>query len=231
VKKLLRTLVISRVYRLGSMSSARSLEVDPDNTLLWRMTPRRLDAECLRDAVLAVSEQLDLTPPVGSVVARAGEGPVSRFGPGGGAISPAINDVRNLHRSIYLPLVRDSLPEALLLFDGADPNLITSERAQTTVPSQGLYLMNSAFVLRAADATAARLLAEDRPEAERLQAAYLRVWGRPPSAREQASAERFFVAYRAHLGSSDRGATRREQEAWSAFCQALFATAEFQYRK
>ncbi|MFO0875884.1 MAG: PSD1 and planctomycete cytochrome C domain-containing protein [Gemmataceae bacterium] len=231
LKNLIRYLVLSRVYRLASMSSPQSLELDPDNTLLWRMTPRRLDAECLRDAVLAVSEQLDLTPPVGSVVARAGEGPVSRFGPGGAAITPAINDVRNLHRSIYLPLIRDSLPEALMLFDGADPNLITSDRAQTTVPSQGLYLMNSPFVLRAADAAAARLLAEDRPEAERMQAAYLRIWGRPPSSREQASAQRFLVAYRAHLGSSDLSATRRDQEAWSAFCQALFATAEFQYRK
>src|SRR5262249_34524205 len=94
VKKLIKHLVMSRVYQLSSTANDAAVEIDPDNTLLWRMTPRRLDAESLRDALLAVSGQLDTTPPVGSVVARAGEGPVARFGPGGDPIA-AINDPRN----------------------------------------------------------------------------------------------------------------------------------------
>ena len=80
VKKLIRRIVLSRAYQLGSTHDAHSFEVDPDNTLIWRMSPRRLEAEALRDAVLAISGQLDLEPPVGSAVARAGEGP-ARPGP------------------------------------------------------------------------------------------------------------------------------------------------------
>lgn len=231
VKKLIRHLVLSHAYQLGSVSKPSALEVDPDNTLLWRMTPRRIEAESLRDALLAVSEQLELTPLVGSVVARSGEGPVSRFRSGGDSIASAINDSRNTHRSIYMPIIRDNLPEALALFDAADPALITSDRPTTTVPSQGLFLLNNAFVMRAADASANRLLESKGTEAERIRQAFLRFYSRPPTAREQAGAEKFLAAYRAQLTKDRVSASRQELESWSAFCQALFASAEFQYRK
>jgi hypothetical protein len=206
------------------------MEVDPDNALLWRMTPRRLEAESLRDALLAVSGQLETSPPVGSVVARAGEGPVSRFR-SRDSITAAINNPRNAHRSIYLPLIRDNPPEALALFDAADPVLITSDRPTTTVPSQGLFLMNNAFVLRAADAAADRLLESKGSEKERIGRTFVRFYGRPPTTREQAVAERFLQAYRAQLTKDKVPTSRQERESWSAFCQALFASAEFQYRK
>jgi hypothetical protein len=223
VKKLIKHLMMSRVYQLSSRAQAAAGEVDPDNTLLWRMTPRRLEAECLRDALLAVSGQLNPTPPLGSVVARVGEGPLTRPRLGGDRIAAAINDPRNTHRSIYLPIIRDNLPEALSLFDAADPALIASDRPRTTVPSQGLFLLNNAFVLRAADAAADRLLEAHDTEAERIRGAFVRFYSRPPTDREQARAEAFLKAYRAQ--------PTNEREAWSAFCQALFAGAEFQYRK
>jgi hypothetical protein len=231
VKKLIKHLVMSRVYQLGSTANAAAVEIDPDNTLLWRMTPRRLDAESLRDALLAVSGQLDTTPPVGSAVARTGEGPVARFGPGGDPIAAAINDPRNTHRSIYLPIVRDRLPEVLSLFDGADPVLITADRPTTTVPSQSLFLLNNAFVMRAADAAADRLLKSSGAEGDRVREAFVRFYSRPPTAGEQAGAAAFLKAYRAQLTKDRVPAPRQEREAWSAFCQALFASAEFQYRK
>lgn len=231
IKKLIRQVVMSRVYQLGSTARAAAVEVDPDNTLLWRMTPRRLDAESLRDAVLAVSEQLLSEPPVGSVVARAGEGPVMQFRAFGDTVAAAINDPRNRHRSIYLPIIRENVPEVLSLFDAADPALITSDRPQTTVPSQGLFLMNSAFVMRAADAAAERLLESRDSEATRIHAAFVRFCGRPPTPREQAAARTFFEAYRTRLSKEGMARSRQERESWSAFCQALFASAEFQYRK
>ena len=158
VKKLIKRVVMSHAYQLDSKFDAAAFEVDPDNAFLWRMTPRRLDAESLRDSMLAVSGQLDTTPPVGSVVARAGEGPAG-LGPLGRRTGcerrQAINDPRNTQRSIYLPIVRDNLPEALALFDASDPSLITADRPTTTVPSQGLFLLNNPFVMRAADAAAA----------------------------------------------------------------------------
>jgi cytochrome c553 len=231
VKSLIKHLVMSHVYQVGSRAQPGAMEVDPDNTLLWRMTPRRLDAESLRDALLAVSGQLDTTPPVGSVVARVGEGPVTRPRLGADPIAAAINDPRNTHRSIYLPIIRDNLPEAMSLFDAADPALITSDRPRTTVPSQGLFLLNNAFVLRAADAAADRLLESHDTEAKRIRGAFVRFYSRPPTAREQASAEAFLKAYRAQLTKDRIPGPRHQRESWSAFCQALFASAEFQYRK
>lgn len=231
VKKLIHYLVRSRVYQLDSVAKREALEVDPDNTLLWRMTPRRLDAEVLRDSLLAVSGQLNRSPPVGSVVAQAGEGPVTRFRPGGDSITGAINDPRNVYRSIYLPIIRDNLPEALALFDGADPALITSDRPTTTVPSQGLFLLNNAFVLRAADAAAERLFEIKGEERERIGAAFVRIYSRPPTPREQTSAEAFLKSYRERLEKERGSRLRQERELWSAFCQALFASAEFQYRR
>jgi hypothetical protein len=231
VKKLVKHLVMSHVYQLGAAAPLAAREIDPDNTLYGRMSPRRLDAENLRDALLAVSSQLNATPPTGSVVARAGEGPVGRPRLGGDSVATAINDPANRHRSIYLPIIRDNLPEALALFDAADPALIASDRPRTTVPSQGLYLLNNAFVLRAADAAADRLIEKHTGEPERARAAFVRFYGRPPSPKEQAEAERFLATYRAQLKKDGVLPARQEREAWSAFCQALFASAEFQYRR
>jgi hypothetical protein len=231
VKKLIEHLVMSRVYQLGSMTEAGAMEVDPDNTLLWRMAPRRLDAESLRDALLAVSGQLNTTSPVGSVVARGGEGPVARFGRGGDPIAAAVNDPRNTHRSVYLPIVRDKLPEVLTLFDGADPSLIVTDRPTTTVPSQGLFLLNNAFVIRAADMAADQLLKSNGTDSERIRKAFVRFFGRPPTAKELAGAEAFLKRYQARLTKDRVSAPQPERESWSAFCQALFASAEFQYRK
>ena len=220
IKRLIRRLVLTRTYQMSSRADADGLRVDPDNVYLWRMAPRRLDAEALRDSMLAVSGLLASTPPVGSVIARQGEGPVERFG--GTPIARLVEDPRYYHRSVYLPVIRDNLPEVMSLFDAADPSLITGKRQLTTTPAQGLYLMNNPLVLRAADAAAERAL-QDENEESRLKTTFERFWSRPPTAEERIAALSFLEKYRAEESS--------EKEVWSALCQALFATAEFQFRK
>jgi Protein of unknown function (DUF1549)/Protein of unknown function (DUF1553)/Planctomycete cytochrome C len=235
VKKLVKRVVMSHAYQLDSKFDRAAFEIDPDNALVWRMSPRRMDAESLRDSMLAVSGQLDTTPPIGSVVARAGEGPAGGAGPlgrGPGAnIVQAINDPRNTQRSVYLPIVRDNLPEALALFDAPDPSLITADRPTTTVPSQGLFLLNNPFVIRSSEAAADRLLKGTTTDTERIRTAYLSFYGRPPSDKELTTAEKFLGSYKAQLAKDRVPAGRQERETWAAFCQALFASAEFQYRK
>lgn len=231
VKKLIKYLVLSHAYQLGTSSQKDALELDPDNVLCWRMSPRRLDAEILRDALLVVSEQLQANPPIGSAVARAGEGPVNRPRFGSDSVISSMNDPRDVHRSIYLPVIRDNLPEALSLFDSADPSLITAHRSQTTVPSQGLYLLNNPFVLRSADATAEKLLAKTVNREERIHAAYLRIYGRPPQKSEVVRALDFLEVFQKQIASTITKEDAADRELWSAFCQALFASAEFQYRK
>ena len=74
IKRLIRRIVLSRAYGLDSAHDPRNFEADPDNALVWRMSKRRLEAEALRDALLSVGGRLDPEPPVGSAVARTGEG-------------------------------------------------------------------------------------------------------------------------------------------------------------
>jgi cytochrome c553 len=230
VKKLIRRVMLSQAYQRDSKNDPNCFEADPENALLWRMTPRRLDAEALRDSTLAVSGLLDPRPPVGSYVAKQGEGPTTgpRFG---GPVANAINDPRNNQRSVYLPVVRDNLPEALSLFDAADPGLVVAERPTTTVPAQGLYLLNSPFMLRVSDAAAEKLLKETTTDTERIRAAYLQFFGRPPSEKEIKSAEEFLGSYRVAAKKDRNPARLIERETWSAFVQAMLASAEFQYRK
>ncbi len=233
VKKLIKSVVMTCAYQLDSKNDPKSYEVDPDNAYVWRMSPRRLDAEAMRDSMLAVSGQLNEKRPTGSTVARAGEGPANNrgggFGPGGGG--GGANDPRNANRSVYLPIVRDNLPEALALFDAPDPSLIVADRPTTTVPAQGLFLLNNPFVIRASEAAADKLLKGTTTDTERIRQAYLSFYGRPPNEKELVNAEKFLTAYQAQLAKDRVPAAKRERETWAAFAQALFASAEFQYRK
>ena len=100
VKKLIRKMVLSHTYQLDSKTDAKSFAADPENDLHWRMTPRRLDAEALRDSTLAVSGLLDPKPPIGSYVAKQGEGPTS--GPRqGGPVQSAINRPLSLESEVH----------------------------------------------------------------------------------------------------------------------------------
>jgi hypothetical protein len=219
VKKLIRTVVLSRAYRLSSQFDAKNFEADPDNVLVWRVPKRRLEAEALRDAMLALAGQLDLTRPKGDTVARGGEGNASfRLRAGGPGGDPAATDA---HRTVYLPVVRDGLPEILTLFDFPDPSLILGERATTTVPAQSLYLMNNPFVIRQAEGLAERLLAGDGDDDARLSRAYQLCYARPPSGKELEDARNFVADY---------GKKHARRPTWAALCQALFASAEFAHR-
>ena len=224
VKKLIRQIVLSRSYRLASTHDGRNHEIDPDNVLVWRMSKRRLEAEPLRDAMLAVSGQLNLAPPGGSVVARFGEGLSQALMRGGPP------DLRSNYRSVYLPVLRDQPFDSMALFDFADSSVVSGERATTTVPSQGLYLLNNPFVIRQAEAAAVRLTREASTDDERIRLAYLHFLGRPASAPEVKTALDFLAAYPKVLENDGVGRRRFGPLTWTAFCQALFASAEFQYR-
>ena len=141
------------------------------------MSKLRLEAEAVRDALLFVGGRLATEPPVGSAVARAGEG-LALF------VRVEGLDASDTHRSVYLPVVRDRVLESLALFDFADPSLVTGERATTTGPAQALYFLNGPFVIRQAEALADRVRAIEGDEARRVDRAYriaLARGRRPPS--------------------------------------------------
>ncbi|MFZ9882083.1 MAG: DUF1553 domain-containing protein, partial [Phycisphaerales bacterium] len=88
------------------------------------------------------------------------------------------------HRSVYLPILRDRVPESLEVFDFAEPAFVTGQRDATNVPTQALYLLNSAEVTRIADAFARRVMQAGNAEADRIEAAFATAFGRKPSASE-----------------------------------------------
>jgi hypothetical protein len=217
IKRLIRRIVVSRSYQLASAHAPRNFEADPENTLVWRMSKRRLDAEALRDAALFVAGRLVPEPPVGSAVARTGEG-LAAF------VRVAGLDASDTHRSIYLPVIRDQVFESLALFDFADPSIVTGERAMTTGPAQALYFLNGPFVIRQAEALAERLRAGGGGDARMIEQAYRLAFTRSPTDTERDVALGFLRDF-----SALKSASEPVGQAWPAFCQALFASAEFRY--
>ena len=222
-KRLIREIVLSRTYGLSTAQDSFASEVDPANRLLWRQEPRRLDAESIRDAILAVSGQLDAVPPNGSVVRTIGDGYIGR-----GVRPESFTGFQSNKRSIYLPIVRDFVPEALELFDFAEPSLVIASRETTNVPSQALYLMNSPFVRENALATVRRVLASPLEFDARIHLLYQLSLGRKATENERQRAADYLLAEaRGLLPGSDK--EKAAEASWATLCHALFACAEFRY--
>lgn len=213
VKELIRELVLSRTYRQASNWRQDCFERDPDNRLLWRMPKQRLDAEVMRDAMLAVSGELNPSPRPGSLVAELNSQSVSLV-----AFNKAVpSDLDgSLHRSIYLPVMRDRLPDVLRLFDFAEPSLVSGNRDITNVPPQALYLMNSEFIRARAEALARRVKADASSQDGRISRAYELCFHRSPDDEALELIANFFD-----------NSELSEDEAWIAFCQSLLASADF----
>lgn len=207
IKSLVRRIVQSRVYQLSSESSRTMYKVDPENRLFGRANRRRLDAECLRDTILSASGQLRLQmggPDFARNVA-------TDYG----------YSQESARRSVYLPVFRNALPDLFLVFDLADPSLVTGSRNVSTVAPQALFFMNHPFVRRQAQQAAARLLTQTGPDfSTRLAWAYRHTLGRLPTEAES----QVFLRYA-------RDDTGSPEELWAEVLQALFGSVDFRYVK
>jgi hypothetical protein len=187
-------MVLSRAYRLGSESPADQFAVDPANRYVWRHSPRRLDAEEIRDATLSAAGTLSRSRPQASpakdlqVVELTDNGQVAKRLLAAGRAS--------LHRSVYLPLLRGLTPMALRAFDFAEQGMVTGRRDTTTVATQSLYLLNDPFVRRQSLALAERLLRRtDLDDAGRVRWAYRLTVGRAATEQEIARAKSYLADY------------------------------------
>jgi hypothetical protein len=215
VKKLIRRIVLSRGYQLAAVHDGANFAIDPDNRLRWRMDQRRLDAEVIRDAMLAVAGRLDLEPTPGSPVARLREdrrGAIQMLG----QFRTHSDDCR----SIYLPIVRDQVSEPLAVFDFPDASLVSGQRDESNVPAQALYLLNNDEVVSLAGSFADRVARLPGSIPDRLAAAFEMALGRRPTATERRAINGFW---------SDFSRQHAERLALKTYCQALFATAEFRH--
>lgn len=205
------------------LKNADGREKDPENRLLWRYPRQRLEAEMVRDALLAVSGRLE-TSRGGTLVQWKNDEYAPRD-----EVSAESN-----RRTIYLPVVRDRVYDALTIFDFANPSVGAARRFPTVVSHQALFMMNSPLVKKSADALAKSLMKTTEPRT-RVDEAYRRVLGRAAKAAEVEQALRFVVeAEPAKRGGGTNGnrdpLTNLETQSWAAFCQALFCANEFLYR-
>lgn len=216
IKRLIRDLVLSRTWQQDSKRIDKQFLEDPDNRLFWRANPRRIEAEAIRDAMLSVSGVLEFGRPLPPLLDAVGEGTV-----GQNVYEPAIRSIATNARSVYLPRVRNVLPEALALFDVPDSSNVTGSREVTTSPLQALYSLNHPFVRQQAEALAAR--SGELPAADRLNFIHLQTLGKMPTGKQRQLAQTFSHQFRARSNDSDSVG----REAWIAYCHALLCTAEF----
>ena len=219
-KAIIRQIVLSRTFALSSNYDAVNAATDPENRLLWRAHRRRLDPESFRDAMLAAAGKLDLTP-MDSSVSYLGDQ----------ATAVGANKVRRRtdfpNRSVYLPVIRNDLPELFNAFDFANPHVTSGARPNTTVPTQGLFVLNDEMVMQAADATANRILADcpTKDFARRINRMFeliLQSHATPVQRQELES----FLAKTEPLLVQELG-EEAEVRALSTLCHALFASSRF----
>lgn len=225
IKRLHRLIVTSSAYRQSSRPSAPKAQrptpnaVDPDNTLLWRQRPRRLEAEAVRDAMLSVTGTLDAT--------MFGE-PVQNEIRGTGEVVPA-GEEKGGRRSIYV-LARRSMPVTLLnSFDQPVMETNCTRRTSSTTVTQTLALMNSSFISSQAGHFAKRLLKEAATDELRLARAYGLAFGRAPSANEASASRAFLKEQTALYLQAGKSPEQAAELAWADVCQALLSTNEFVY--
>jgi hypothetical protein len=217
-----RLIMLSRTYQLASDDDAGNAQIDVANDYLWRYARRRLDAESIRDTLLAVSGALDRTGGGGHPFPEQTSWNFTQHNP-----FKAVYETNR--RSVYLMTQRIQRHPFLGLFDGADTNASTARRVTSTTPLQALYLMNDPFVHEQSQKFAARLLRERPDETGRIERAYLLMFGRPASSGEQSAATEYLARVRAKLATSGVAEGQQAAKAMESFVRVLFMSNEFVY--
>ena len=201
LKPIHKMIMMSSVYRQQGGSNELARSIDPGNSLWWRRGATRLEAEVIRDSLLAVSGTLD----------------TRMFGKGS-------LDQRQTRRSVYLTVKRSNLVPILQLFDAPDAMQGIGRRISTTVPPQALAMMNSPYVREMAEKFARRIRPDDKmPADEVVRRAYTRALARPPTPGEQRQMVAFIEGQAASYGSD----AQAMQLAVADFCQTVICLNEF----
>ena len=205
IKKMHRLILSSKTWQQDSRPMEEALRLDAASRLLWRFPPRRLEAEGIRDCILAATGKLDLT----------------LGGPGFSAFEVAMENVRHYfprkdygptdwRRMIYMTKVRQEKDSIFGVFDCPDGSQVTPKRSRSTTPLQALNLLNSRFVMQQAEFFYDRLNRECESTDKKILLAYELCFGRNPDEQELVQARSFV-----------------RQHGWLPFARALFNANEF----
>ncbi|MDG2224587.1 MAG: DUF1553 domain-containing protein [Rubripirellula sp.] len=206
LKHIHRLVLNSATWQQNNLPDQNAQRIDAGSRLLWRFPPRRLEAEAIRDSILAVTDALNLDW-IG--------------GPGFSPFEVEMENVRHYHaktsygpddwrRMIYMTKVRQEREHVFGAFDCPDSSMVVSKRSRSTTPLQALNLLNSHFVMQQADLLAARLENEKTTVAEQVQRAWQLCFQRGPTEAESTDSQKFI-----------------EQEGLRQFTRALLNTNEF----
>lgn len=200
IKKMHRLIMLSATYQQSSDGAPAAQKADPDNRLWGRMNRRRLEAEAIRDNLLAISGELDRT--------RGG---------------PATRDFAQPRRSLYIMTIRSERTGFGPLFDTPNASASVDARTVSTVAPQALFLLNDPFALARTRAFTRHVLqkAPNDSDGARVQYAYTLAFGRPASEAEIKIARTFLARAQKSAGSG--------LSPWERYCQILLCTNEFIY--
>ncbi len=216
IKHLHRLILLSNTYQMASDLAPAKEAKDPTNQLLHRMPVRRLEAEEIRDAILAVSGRLDRTMFGASVLPYLTTSMEGRGRPG--TSGPLDGKGR---RSIYIGVRRNFLSPMFLAFDYPIPFNTMGRRSVSNVPAQALVLMNNPFVVEQSKLWAERVAAQNQSAQAKIQEMYLTAFGRPAKPDEVATALDFLKSQEANYGQPN------DARAWQDLCHVLFNVKEF----
>ena len=222
IKSLHRLILNSAVWQQSTHWNESTAAIDPENRWLWRMNRRRLEAEAIRDSLLAIGGDLD-TAMGGSLLPTENRGYVTS------TANINIEVYNSSRRTLYLPIVRSAIFDYLTAFDFGDPSAMNGQRDRTTVAPQALFLMNSGLVAKESETLSRTLLTLPGEDTGRISLAFERFYSRLPTESEVASSLEFIAAYEKQLGDRGTTADQLRPMAWKAFCRALMSTNEFLY--
>jgi hypothetical protein len=219
-KRLIRSIVLSRAYQMSSQPGEQE-SLDPQNRLLHRMALRRLEAEPIRDTILAVSGRLDTrmhgsSVPIHLTAYMQGRGRPEASGPLDG----------NGRRSLYIEVRRNFLSPMMLAFDAPTPFTTIGRRNVSNVPAQALILLNDPFVVDQAGRWADRVLNEEGTAEERVSRMYRQAFSRSPEPGEIASAIGFLKAQGHEIGLAGEAWTT-DRRVWADLGHVLINSKEF----
>lgn len=201
LKPLHKLILLSATFQQSSQYDAEKAKLDRDNQLAWRFTPRRLEAEAIRDSMLMVSGQLDRR--------MYGQGTL---------------DESSKRRSIYFTMKRSKLIPMLTIFDGPDGTVGIGERPSTTVAPQALWLLNNPHVREWSKGFAKRLLETEKEDAGLIEKIYWTALTRKPTEPEQTTALEFLKTQRQGYAGQNANLL-----AVADLCQTIFCLNEFIY--
>jgi hypothetical protein len=221
-KRLHRLLLCSATYRRGNGYEPRSAKVDVENELLWRFRRRRLEAEEVRDSLLAVAGTLDHAMH-GSLLSLKARDYVDDAETGRHLVS-----YDNSRRSVYQPVIRNKVYNLFQTFDFPNPSMVNGRRSSTTVSPQVLLMMNSPLVIGCAEKMAEQVTQlPNRAMSERLNDMYLTVLGRFPDDLEKVALLAYLDRYASRVAAGTK--LQRRQAAWNSLAQSVLMLNEFLY--